>query len=186
MDLSGLLKGGSFALKTFRGAIVLFIVLILVHLFIGTFIIVDGLSMDPTLKDKEIIIINKLSRNAPLKRGDIVIFHYPGDSRKNYIKRVIGLPGEKVVIKDGRLFINGKALKEEYLPPEFITETPDQTEFNINEGEYILLGDNRPGSNDSRYFGRVEQRFIIGTAVFSFYPSFQVFSRPYYPLADDK
>jgi signal peptidase I len=188
MTLNFLLKGGGFALRFLRETIIFFLLLILTHTFVATIIVVDGTSMIPNLKDREIIVLNKLSRNLTLKRGEIVVFHYPGDPRRNYIKRVIGLPGEKVEIKDGILYINDNPLKEEYLPPEFRTETPNQTHLKVQEGSYLVLGDNRPGSNDSRYFGPVEQRFIVGTALMSIrfnglkrLPEFHVFSLPYYP-----
>jgi len=188
MTLNFLLKGGGFALRFLRETIIFFLLLILTHTFVATIIVVDGTSMIPNLKDREIIVLNKLSRNLALKRGEIVVFHYPGDPRRNYIKRVIGLPGEKVEIKDGILYINDNPLKEEYLPPEFRTETPNQIHLKVQEGSYLVLGDNRPGSNDSRYFGPVEQRFIVGTALMSIrfnglkkLPEFHVFSLPYYP-----
>lgn len=180
MTLEEFVRGGSFALRALRETIIFFLVLILLNTFVISFIRVNGHSMDPTLNDGEFIFINKITRFSTLKRGDIVVFHYPGDAKKNYIKRVIGLPNEDLEIINSVLYVNGTPLKEDYLPSNYKTETPDQSSFKARDGQYVLLGDNRPGSNDSRYFGYVEQRFIVGTALISVTPRFKIFSRPFY------
>lgn len=183
--LEKLLLGGGLLVRSVRRLVLAFAVVILLHLFVMTIIIVDGHSMDPTLANREVITINKIVRMSALKRGDIVVFHdlsYPG---RNFVKRVVGLPGETIQIKNGGLFVDGVQLEEAYLPLGVQTNASEYgyvttNEIKVPEGEYFLSGDNRENSNDSRAFGPVEQRFIVGTAMFSVYPTFEVYTRPYY------
>jgi signal peptidase I len=102
----------------------------------------------------------------------VVVVRYPGDpDNRKYVKRVIGLPGERLQIFDGKIFINEKILEEYYLPYGVLTE-PDKT-YTLGENNYFLMGDNRPVSNDSRYFGPVEKRFIVGQATTIIFPRFR-------------
>lgn len=151
---------------------------------------VKGASMEPNFHDHEYLIIDELSyRFAEPKRGDIVVFRYPKDPQEYFIKRVIGLPGEKVEIKDGQVFIynqefkNGVVLDESYLSPDLKTYSSVGTDsVTLSPNEYFVLGDNRNSSKDSRSFGPVDRSFITGRVVFRGWPfsKLTVFQTPSY------
>ncbi|HVZ16825.1 MAG TPA: signal peptidase I [Terriglobales bacterium] len=131
---------------------------------------VEGTSMLPGLEDQERIFINKfVYRWDPIERGDIVVFHYPRDTSKSYIKRVIAVAGDHVRIDEGRVFVNGKPLDEPYVPQEY-DDFRSYPEITIPAHNYFLLGDHRTSSSDSRDFGPVPQRYIYGKAVFVYWP----------------
>lgn len=131
---------------------------------------VEGTSMLPGLEDQERIFINKFVYHfGPVERGDIVVFHYPRDPNKSYIKRVIGVAGDRVRIDDGRVFVNGRMLAEPYVPEEY-SDLRSYPEIRIPPHSYFLLGDHRTSSQDSRDFGAVDQRYIYGKAVFVYWP----------------
>lgn len=135
---------------------------------------VEGTSMMPHLYDHERIFINKfLYRFEPIHRGDIVVFRYPLDPSKSYIKRVIGLPGEWVSIRDGRVLIDGKSLADNYVPARYLDHDNDPPTY-VPLDQYYVLGDHRESSNDSRVWGTVDRRFIYGKAVFIYWPLDQV------------
>ncbi len=131
---------------------------------------VEGTSMTPLISDQERIFINKfVYRFEPIERGDVVVFWYPLDRSKSFIKRVVGLPGDTVEIREGQVYLNGQLLQEPYIPPEsddFGTYSPTR----VPKGEYFVMGDHRTSSNDSRIFGPVPRRFIYGKAVFAYWP----------------
>src|SRR6185503_18420497 len=136
---------------------------------------VEGTSMMPTLTDQERIFINKFTYRfglGSIERGDTVVFWYPQDISKSYIKRVIGLPGDRVRIDDGEVFVNGIALNEEYVPEENRDHATwhDGREETVPEGKYIVLGDHRNQSSDSRVWGWVPRESIYGKAVFVYWP----------------
>lgn len=148
----------------------IFVVLgLFIHYFVATIFVVEGASMEPTLKDKEYLIINRFSYffKKP-QRGDVVVLMFPGREKERYIKRVIGLPNEKIKISNGEVYINDIKLKEEYLPPE--TKTLPDLERTLSSKEYFVMGDNRSNSNDSRIWGTCPKENIIGKAVFILYP----------------
>ena len=131
---------------------------------------VEGTSMLPGLEDQERIFINKfVYRFDPIERGDIVVFHYPRDPNKSYIKRVIGVAGDRVRIEDGNVFVNGQMLVEPYVPQEY-EDLRSYPEVKVPAHAFFLLGDHRTSSSDSREFGPVDQRFIYGKAVFVYWP----------------
>lgn len=131
---------------------------------------VEGTSMLPRLSNQERIFINKfVYRFEPIRRGDIVVFHYPLDTSKSYIKRVVGLPGETVSIRDGRVTINGQPLKEPYVSPSFL-DHQNFPPLGLEPDRYFVLGDHRDSSNDSRSWGAVDRKFIYGKAVFVYWP----------------
>ncbi len=131
---------------------------------------VEGTSMMPRLSPHERIFINKfVYRLEPIQRGDIVVFWYPLDSSKSYIKRVVGLPGERVSINEGGVYINGRLLKEPYIPPEYLDHQSYSATL-VEPGRYYVLGDHREASNDSRVWGTVDQNYIYGKAVFVYWP----------------
>ncbi|HEV3279616.1 MAG TPA: signal peptidase I [Terriglobia bacterium] len=131
---------------------------------------VEGTSMMPRLYDHERIFINKfVYRFEPIHRGDIVVFRYPLDPSKSYIKRVIGLPGEWVSIRQGVVEINGKLLQERYVPPNYLDHDSYPPVY-VESGHYYVLGDHRDSSNDSRMWGTVDRSFIYGKAAFIYWP----------------
>src|SRR6201993_3746305 len=131
---------------------------------------VEGTSMAPLLSDQERIFINKfVYRFEPIQRGDVVVFWYPLDHSKSFIKRVIGLPGETVEIRQGTVYVDGKQLKESYVPPQY-EDLSDYGPVRVPPNMFFVMGDHRISSNDSRVFGPVPSRFIYGRAVFAYWP----------------
>lgn len=131
---------------------------------------VEGTSMTPRLSDQERIFINKfVYKFEPIERGDIVVFRYPRDPRKSFIKRVVALPGETIEIRHGQVFINGSPLREEYLKPEDM-DLQSFPPLRLPPDQYFVLGDHRRNSNDSRSWGTVRREFIYGKAVFAYWP----------------
>ena len=142
----------------------------LVIIFLYQPVKAEGTSMWPQLDDQERIFINKfVYRLEPIERGDIVVFHYPRDPSKSYIKRVIGVAGDRVSIADGTVIVNGHELKEPYVPLDY-SDTRSMHEITVPPDSYFVLGDHRSMSNDSREFGTVARRFIYGKAVFVYWP----------------
>ena len=151
---------------------------LLVSLAISAFIIiflyqpvkVEGTSMMPGLEDQERIFVNKfVYRWEPIERGDIVVFRYPRDTSKSYIKRVIGVAGDRVRIENGKVFVNGEALDEDCVPSEY-ADARSYGEVVVPANSFFVLGDHRTMSNDSRDFGPVNERYIYGKAVFGYWP----------------
>jgi signal peptidase I len=143
---------------------------IVVMIFLYQPVKVEGTSMNPLLSDQERIFINKfIYRFEPIERGDVVVFWYPLDRSKSFIKRVVGLPGETVEIRMGRVYINGDDLTDQYVPPSYL-DGSNYTPRRIPDGEYFVMGDHRDSSNDSRVFGPVQRQFIYGKAVFAYWP----------------
>ena len=151
---------------------------LLISLAISAFIIiflyqpvkVEGTSMMPGLEDQERIFVNKfVYRWEPIQRGDIVVFRYPRDTSKSYIKRVIGIAGDHVRIESGQVFVNNEALDEDYVPSEY-ADARSYSEITVPVGTYFVLGDHRTMSQDSRDFGPVDERLIYGKAVFGYWP----------------
>src|SRR5436305_2041904 len=131
---------------------------------------VEGTSMMPGLDDQERIFINKfVYRLEPIERGDIIVFRYPRDPSKSYIKRVIGMQGDDIRIDGGQVYVNGKALDESYVPSVY-TDQRSYPDIVVPPHCYFVLGDHRSMSNDSRDFGSVNQSFIYGKAVFGYWP----------------
>ena len=151
---------------------------LIVSLAISAFIIVflyqpvkvEGTSMTPELADQERIFVNKfLYRLEPIERGDIVVFHYPRDPSKSFIKRVIGVAGDRIRIDAGEVRVDGKALEEDYVSPAYADQR-SMAEFKVPPHCYFVLGDHRAMSNDSRDFGPVDAGYIYGKAVFGYWP----------------
>ena len=131
---------------------------------------VEGTSMVPLLSDQERIFVNKfVYRFEPIQRGDVVVFWYPLDRSKSFIKRVVALPGEMVEMRDGNLWVNGKLLPEQFVPKEYM-DSSSFGPYTIPEEEYFVMGDHRSSSNDSRVFGPVPREEIYGKAVFAYWP----------------
>jgi len=131
---------------------------------------VEGTSMMPTLEDQERVFINKfVYRLEPIQRGDVVVFRYPRDTSKSYIKRVIAVPGDRVRIEDGLVYVNDRQLSEAYVP-QMYEDVRSYADIVVPPHEYFVLGDHRNLSNDSRDFGPVDRAYIYGKAVFGYWP----------------
>jgi len=163
------------------------VVIIPIRYFLIQPFIVSGPSMEPNFKDGEYLIINEISyRFVDPQRGDVIVFRYPQDPKEYYIKRIIGLPKEKVQIKNRDVIIYndqhpaGIKIDEPYLPDDL--ETPGNTETRLDENEYFVLGDNRFSSSDSRMWGTLPRSDIIGQAWIRCFPlsRFSVFKTPEY------
>lgn len=151
---------------------------LVVSLFIaGIFIVflyqpvkVEGTSMMPQLLDQERIFINKfVYKFDNIQRGDVVVFWYPLDPTKSYVKRVIGLPGDEVRVQAGRVLINGKPLEEDYVRPEYF-DRQSYPPVNVDTDHFYVMGDHRNSSNDSRAWGTVARSYIYGKAVLVYWP----------------
>lgn len=135
---------------------------------------VEGTSMLPMLEDQDRLFVNKMAyRVGEIHRGDVVVFLYPHDHNKSYIKRVIALPGDDLRIDHGHVSVNGKMLAEKYVPPRF-EDSRSLSEFVIPDHEYFVMGDHRSISSDSRDFGPVDRDLIYGKAAFVYWPMEQV------------
>jgi signal peptidase I len=132
---------------------------------------VEGTSMLPRLEDRDRLFINKFVYHVEsIQRGDIVVFHYPRDPEKSYIKRVIAVPGDELRIDHGQVWLNGKPLREPYVPPQY-RDSRSMPEMTVPEGSYFMMGDHRSISSDSREFGPVERALIYGKAAFIYWPA---------------
>ena len=153
---------------------------VLVIVFIVQPVKVEGTSMLPRLHDGERIFVNKLiyyksptllNMGWPrLERGDIVVFWYPNDPNKSYVKRIIGLPGETVEVRDGRIIINGKLIEEPYLDPHLNLSHRSSPPLRVKDHYYFVMGDNRDNSSDSRIWGLVPEMYIYGKALVRYWP----------------
>lgn len=152
---------------------------LLISVAVSTFIIiflyqpvrVEGTSMLPMLEDQDRLFINKLAyRVGNIQRGDVVVFLYPHDRQKSYIKRVIALPGDDIRIDDGRVFVNGQRVDESYVPKRF-RDSRSLANMIVPPDEYFVMGDHRSISSDSRDFGPVTRKLIYGKAAFIYWPA---------------
>lgn len=154
-------------------AVLALVIVIPIRMFIAQPFIVSGLSMFPTFNDSEYLIVDEISYrfNEP-QRGDVVIFRYPKDPSKFFIKRIIGLPGETVLISGNDVTIKNDSHPEGFqLEQPFVTNTANNTlEKEVVEGEYFVMGDNRSASSDSRYWGTLPRKNIIGRAYLRLLP----------------
>jgi signal peptidase I len=148
------------------------LIALVVILFLYQPVKVEGTSMMPSLEDQERVFINKFQYRLNLgsvERGDTVVFWFPGDPSKSYIKRVIGLPGDRVEVSEGRVVVNGRVLEEPYVPAEY-RDRMSVAAVRVPADYYYVLGDHRSSSNDSRNWGPVPRAAIYGKAVFSYWP----------------
>ncbi len=167
----------SFIFELLKVVAISIVIIIPIRYFLIQPFYVKGASMEPTFHDHEYLIIDEISyRFGEPKRGDVVVFRYPRDPREYYIKRVIGLPGEKIQVKGGDIFIynnenpEGFKLEEKYLPSNLETYGATEEIISVGEGEYYVFGDNRPTSKDSRNFGPVKRSFLIGKVLLRGWP----------------
>jgi signal peptidase I len=148
------------------------LIAVILIVFIYQPVKVEGTSMMPTLTDQERIFINKFTYHFGLgniERGDMVVFWFPLDPTKSYIKRVIGVPGDTVYIDAGQVYVNGHTLNEPYVPEDY-HDRVSYEEHRIPADQYFVLGDHRSSSSDSRTWGFVKRDAIYGKAVFVYWP----------------
>lgn len=167
-----ILYGTGCVFELTKWIIVAVIVVTLIHFFVATIAVVDGASMEPNFQTGNYILVNRFQYifETP-KRGEPVVLKFPGDAEhKKYIKRIIGMPGEHIEVKNGGVYINSKRLIEPYIPKEVVTTSERPVDLTIKPDEYFLIGDNRYNSSDSRIWGTAHRRFLIGKAWFEFWP----------------
>lgn len=153
-----------------RDLVVSVLVSVFIILFLYQPVRVEGTSMLPQLEDQDRLFINKFAyRIGEIHRGDVVVFRYPHDETKSYIKRVIAVPGDDLRIDHGAVWVNGQQLHEKYVP-QWYKDDRSQPEIVLPEGEYFVMGDHRSISSDSRDFGPVARGLIYGRAAFVYWP----------------
>jgi len=183
------LRRGIAILDALQPIVMAFAIFMIVYMFLFQPHKVDGNSMKPNFHDQEYILTDKISyrRHLP-NRGDIVVFHAPPPNNADFIKRIIGLPGETIMVRNGRVFINNKILVESYLSPTLDTVEKsflrDGVPYSIPTGYYMMFGDNRNFSSDSREWGPVVLKAIVGRAMFRYWPmnTFGILSGAKYSL----
>ena len=159
---------GSAAREVVQTLLVALVLALVIRGFVIESFLVDGISMEPTLHDGERLLVDKLTyRWHPPERFDIVVFRYPLDPSRDFVKRVIGLPGETVSIREGRVYVDGRPLEEPYLKEPGVDFYPPTT---VPPGHVFVLGDNRPHSDDSRSGWTVPLRDVIGRAWLVYWP----------------
>lgn len=171
-----ILYGTGCVFELTKWIIVIVFVVILIHFFVATIAVVDGASMEPNFYTGEYILVNRFQYifEKP-QRGDAVVLKFPGDpDHKKYIKRIIGMPGERIEVKNGAIYINRLKLSEPYIPAYVLTTADRPIDFVTKTDEYFLVGDNRVNSSDSRIWGTASRRFLIGKAWFEFWPKVKV------------
>lgn len=177
-NLKGGPKRAELALKNWwqiaKGIDALLILGLLFRFFVLQPFVVEGNSMEPNYHDKEYLLVNQLTyRLRTPERGETIIFRYPKDPQEDFIKRIIGLPGEKVEINNGQLFINGNLLSEKYINLAEGSQSAslgENLQIVLGNNEYFVMGDNRNHSSDSRDWGPLARNFIIGRAWLDVYP----------------
>jgi signal peptidase I len=143
---------------------------VIIILFLYQPVRVEGTSMLPMLEDQDRLFINKFAyRFGDIQRQDVVVFIYPGDHTKSYIKRVIARPGDQLRIDHGQVYVNGIALRESYVPQKYQDDRSESV-LTVPTGEYFVMGDHRTISSDSRDFGPVPRSLIYGKAAFVYWP----------------
>ncbi|MCG7335940.1 signal peptidase I [Sporosarcina sp. ACRSM] len=164
-------KGKRELISWIQSIAIAFIIAIVIRQFLFTPVIVSGQSMEPTFENENKIVISKIHK---VDRFDLIVFHAP-NSEDDFIKRVIGLPGDVVIMKDDRLFINGEEYDEDYIQANKDKLADGQKltqdfEVEVPEGCYFVLGDNRRHSTDSRIIGCIDASSVVGAVKFRFYP----------------
>lgn len=169
------LRIGDFLGDLVETVVVALAIFVLVYFFLVQPHQVTGNSMLPNFENGEYLLTEKVSyRFSSPKRGDVVVFKAPRDQKKDFIKRVIGLPGEQIKIAGGEVFVNEQRISEPYLTPDTVTLprsfVGENEEILVPLDEYFVLGDNRDHSSDSREWGTVPKNLIIGKAWFVYWP----------------
>jgi signal peptidase I len=162
----------AFFWEILKTVIIALLIVIPIRYFIFQPFLVNGQSMEPNFENGDYLIVDEISYHfRQPKRGEVIVFRYPFDPSKRFIKRIIGLPGETVEIEDGKILISGKVLDEgSYLPKDTFTQSMGIQKITLRDGEYFVLGDNRLSSSDSRSWGPLPRKNIIGRVLFRAFP----------------
>lgn len=171
---------GSFFLDLVETVVISLSLFLVVYLFLMQPHQVNGQSMVPNFQSGEYVLTDKVSyKIGEPQRGDVIVFHAPASANCpkgtgcDFIKRVLGLPGETVEVKENHIHVNGQVIEESYIPDEFETLAGDYTNnrvITLGEDEYFVCGDNRPYSSDSRSWGPIQKTDIVGKAFFRYWP----------------
>ncbi len=171
---------GSFILEFVQSIVLALSVFVLLYLFVVQPNEVNGNSMVPNFQNRERILTDKLSYQfGEPKRGDVVVFKAPtsepcSENECEYIKRIIGVPGDRVMVSGGQVYLNGALLEQDFLPADFVTEAgsfaQEGMEVEVPEDSYLVFGDNRSHSRDGREFGPIPRKLILGKAFFRYWP----------------
>ena len=156
----------SFLLETLQTILMALVLYFLIDLVLGR-VRVENISMEPTLLPGQFILVNKMAyRLGDFNRGDVIIFHYPRNPNEDYIKRVVGLPGETITVRDNHVYVNNQPLDEPYIaaPPQY------SGEWTVPPDQVFVLGDNRNQSSDSHSWGFVPHNLIVGRALVIYWP----------------
>jgi len=166
------LLGIEFSLEFIKTALIVFLLAIFFRFYIFQPFIVVGQSMEPNFHDKEYLVVDKVTtRFREPKRGEIVIFHPPQNPSESYIKRVIGLPGETVEVKEGKVYVNDKVIQESYiLHDPSISMKNNYPKVTLGSDEYYVFGDNREHSSDSREIGPIPKANLQGRVAIVLFP----------------
>ena len=172
---------GNFILEFVQSIVLALSVFVLLYLFIAQPNEVKGSSMFPNFVDQEFLLTDKLTYQfSDPKRGDVIVFRAPpsepcSEDQCEYIKRVIGLPGDRVMVKNNKVYLNGAELNQFWLPADYVTEQgafeQEGIEQTVPKGEYLVFGDNRSHSRDGREFGPIKRESIVGKAFFKYWPA---------------
>lgn len=167
---------GAFLLEIIKVVVLAGVTITAVRYLIFKPFYVKGASMEPNFFDKEYLIVDEVSYHFRLpQRGEVIVFKYPENPKEFFLKRIIGLPGERVKISDGQVTIynqehpEGVVLDESYLPKDILT-SGERTFVPLTENQYFVMGDNRPNSYDSRRFGAVDKSLVVGRVFFRGWP----------------
>ncbi len=154
-----------------RSVLLALVIALLIGLFVIQPVYVKGTSMLPRLREGERLFVNRFIYNfSKIERGDIVVFYYPKNPQESFIKRVIGLPGDEILLSGGKLYINGRLTPETYLSSDYTTIVSPPRTWVVEPHHYFVMGDNRDASNDSRNWGLVPEMYIYGKAVYRYWP----------------
>ncbi|MDT3697909.1 MAG: signal peptidase I [Thermincola sp.] len=155
--------------EVIESVVIAVLLAVVIRVFLFQFFVIPSASMEPTLTEGDMIAANKIVyRFSEPKRGDIIVFKYPLDPKRDFVKRLIGLPGEKLQIKNSTLYINDKVTPEPYLPKSL--EFQDYGPVTVPKDKFFMMGDNRNDSLDSRSWGEMPRENIIGKASFIYWP----------------
>ena len=179
-------------LEILKIALLALVIVLPIRLFIVCPFYVKGASMEPNFYDKEYLLIDEISyRFKAPQRGEVIVFRYPPDPREYFIKRIIGLPGETLKMEQGDIYLLDKStnewtqLQENYLPSDDQTFALDSDQVTLGPDEFFVLGDNRAHSRDSRFFGPLQKRYVVGRVMLRGLPlsRAQIFKAPSYSIA---
>lgn len=175
--------------EIFKFILIVALIVAPIRFFVAQPFIVQGGSMSPTFENSDYLVIDELSyKFRQPERGEVIVFKYPLDASKFFIKRIIGLPGENIRMEDNKIFIQKgglpeQELEEKYFKSSVLTLVGNKNKWSLNQNEYFVLGDNRANSSDSRYFGLLDKKFITGRAWLRLWPINEIDYLPgYYNL----